>query len=262
MEGWIKIHRSIEEWEWENDPLMYYFWVRLLVKVNHEDKEWKGEIIPRGSMITSLSKMSSEFHLSVKQVRVFLARLTKGKQVDIKTTNKWTKITICKYDDYQVVGQAEWQTKGKQSEPKRATTKEIKKKEYNITSYNNAPVREDWRFISSVRRTVLNNDKNQIAEFKKDLFRAEVAALASGLGMTKQQMDAFVGWWTEHSPGQEKIRAEYEVVFNTEDRMRIWMDRDRPKSKQGKSRMDSYVEDMKFINDFFNGQQDSITDEQ
>ena len=263
--GWIKIHRSIEEWEWESDPLMYYFWVRLLVKVNHEDKEWKGEIIPRGSMVTSLSKMANEFHLSVKQVRVFLARLTKGKQIVIETTNKWTKITICKYDDYQVVGQAEGQTKGKQSEPNRATTKEEKKKEYIINT-TNAPAREDWRFISSVRRTMLGNDKNRIAEHKISLFRSEVESIAPELGMTPQQIDAFVRWWTEHSPGNEKIRAEFEIAFDTRSRMQNWMARDKPRiqTSQPKSRMDQFEENMKFINDFFDGQyqQNAAPDEQ
>lgn len=263
--GWIKIHRSIEEWEWESDPLMYYFWVRLLVKVNHEDKEWKGEIIPRGSMVTSLSKMANEFHLSVKQVRVFLARLTKGKQIVIETTNKWTKITICKYDDYQVVGQAEGQTKGKQSEPNRATTKEEKKKEYIINT-TNAPAREDWRFISSVRRTMLGNDKNRIAEHKISLFRSEVESIAPELGMTPQQIDAFVRWWAEHSPGNEKIRAEFEIAFDTKSRMQNWMARDKPRiqTSQPKSRMDQFEENMKFINDFFDGQyqQNAAPDEQ
>lgn len=268
--GWIKIHRSIEEWEWESDPLMYYFWVRLLVKVNHEDKEWKGEIIPRGSMITSLSKMATEFHLSAKQVRVFLARLTKGKQIVIETTNKWTKITICKYDDYQVVGQAEGQTKGKQSEPNRATTKEEKKKEYNIIPGNNAPAytREDWRYISSVRRSTLNNDPDRIADHKRSLFRAEVNSLANELGMTSQQVEAFCRYWSESSPRSERIKADFEITFDTRSRMQNWIERDRPRlnttKPAEKSRMDKYKEDMKYIYDYFNGQQqqDSTADEQ
>ena len=271
MEGWIKIHRSIEEWEWESNPLMYYFWVRLLVRVNHEDKEWQGETIPRGSMVTSLSKMSSEFHLSVKQIRVFLERLTKGKQLVVKTTNKWTKITICKYDDYQVVGQAEGQTKGKQMGTKRATTKEEKKKEDINISLVNAPaytreeeVKDDWRFISSVRRSLLGNDKNRIAEYKKEIFSKEVLALADQVGMTSQQQTAFISWWTERSPGSEKIKAEFEVAFDMESRMRSWVERDKPKYQQPKqqapkSRMDALQDDLNFIHNYFHGNQQSAT---
>ena len=264
MEGWIKIHRSIEEWEWASNPLMYYFWVRLLVKVNYEDKEWQGEIVKRGSMVTSLSKLAAEFHLSVKQVRVFLDRLKKGKQVDIITARKWTKIIICKYDDYQVLGHNEGQKDGTQRARRRATTKEDKN--INNISGQNAPARENsapesWRFISSVRRFSLNNNPDLIADFKRDLFRGEVEALAVEVGMTARDREKFISWWTEHDPGKEMIRAEFEAVFNVRDRMRIWMDRNQPKAAQAgpKSRMDQMEDNMKFINAYFDGKQPSAT---
>jgi len=269
MEGWIKIHRSIEEWEWEGDPLMYYFWVRLLIRVNYEDTEWKGMIVPRGSMITSLSNLAHDMHLSVKQVRTYTERLTKRNQIVTQTTNKWTKITICKYEDYQGCSETKGQTKGtledKQNVNQRATNKEDKKKEYNI-SPDNAPActrteksLEDWRFISSVRRTILGNDKDKIAEYKKEVFSKEVYALAEKVGMSQQQQEAFISWWTERSPGNEKIKAEFEVTFDMESRMRSWVERDRPRYQQKtqKSRMDSLQDDMNFIHEFFNGKQQS-----
>lgn len=127
-EGYIKLHRSIEEWEWSNNPIMYYFWVRLLVVANYKDKEWQGKVIPRGTIITSVAKLAADFSLSVKQVRCCLERLTKGKQIVTQTTNKWTKITICNYDTYQCSEETKGQTKGKQNGTERAneraTTKE------------------------------------------------------------------------------------------------------------------------------------------
>ena len=76
--------------------------------------------------------------------------------------------------------------------------------------------------------------------------------------MDRQQQEDFVSWWTERSPGQEKIRAEFEVAFDMESRMRSWMKREKPRSRQvttqPKSRMDQFEENMKFINDFFDGQ--------
>ena len=308
MEGWIKIHRSIEEWEWEGDPLMYYFWVRLLVRVNYEDTEWKGITVPRGSMITSLANLAHDMHLSVKQVRTYTERLSKRGQIVTETTNKWTLITICKYEDYQgcteTKGQTERKREGTQNVNKRANTtdydsdsygaftetkgqtkgtlegiqnvnqratnKEDKNKEYNI-SVLNAPAytREDWRFISSVRQSLLGFDKDRIAEYKKELFRAEVEALAGKVGMTQDQKDAFVSWWTEHSPKSDKIKADCEATFDTENRMRIWVDRDRPRYQQQpqtqKSNIDRFEERQKFINEFFNNgnrQQYSAPDEQ
>lgn len=114
-EGYIKLHRSIEEWEWASNPTMYYFWVRLLVVTNYKDKEWQGQVIPRGTIITSVSRLATEFALSVRQVRVCLERLTKSKQIVTQTTNKWTKITVCNFDSYQCQDEASWQTNDEQN---------------------------------------------------------------------------------------------------------------------------------------------------
>ena len=123
-----------------------------------------------------------------------------------------------------------------------------------------------WRYISSVRRNLLGFDNDRIAEYKKEMFRAEVEELAGKVGMPQDQKEAFISWWTEHSPGSDKIKADYEVTFDTENRMKIWADRHKPSPKQQapKSRMDQLEEDLKYINNFFYGQQqqNSAPDEQ
>lgn len=110
---------------------------------------------------------------------------------------------------------------------------------------------------------MLGNNPDNIAEHKRELFRREVAALAQAVGMTQKQQEAFVRWWTESSPGSEKIKAEFEVAFNTEDRMKNWVERDRPRpqlqSTSPKSRMDTLEDDMNFIHDFFHGQRQTNT---
>ena len=126
---WIKIHNSIEEWEWIDNPVMFYFWVRLLILANWEDKRWHGKVIQRGSFVTTVAGLASMLKLSVKQVRTCLERLKKGKEISISTANNYTHITICKYDDYQYVAANEVQIKGKCEDKERATTQE----EYNTS---------------------------------------------------------------------------------------------------------------------------------
>lgn len=261
--GWIKIHRSIEEWEWYGVPEVVAIWVHILVNANMKSLKWKGMTIPRGSFVTSISRLSKETGLSVQQVRTCLDRLKSTSEITIKSTNKWTIVTVCKYDDYQLCEQVHQQTNqqaAQQASNKQATTSEEGKNIY-INNNTNAPAREDWRFISSVRRSMLGGDKSKIAEHKISLFRSEVEALAPELGMTAQQVDAFCRWWTEHSPNNEKIRADYEIAFDTRSRMQNWMERDKPRiqTSQPKSRMDKYKEDMQFIYDYYNGQQQQQT---
>ena len=99
--GYIKIHRAIEDWEWADDCIMFYFWVRILIKANREDKQWRGIMVKRGSLVTTVSSLSRELKLSVKHVRTCIDRLIKGKEITVNTANNNTHITICKYDDYQ-----------------------------------------------------------------------------------------------------------------------------------------------------------------
>ena len=269
MAGWLKLYRRLRDWEWYGVPNMVAVWVHILICACAEEKEWKGVKVPKGSLIFGREKMADEIGISVQQLRTCLSNLQKTGEITIKTTNKFSVLTVSKYDEYQAVYDVEQPavqpTINQQPNQQITTSKEEKKKEYNI-SLQNAPActrtekpLEDWRFVSSVRRTILGNDKDRIAEYKKEVFSKEVYALAGKVGMSQQQQEAFISWWTERSPGNEKIKAEFEVAFDMESRMRSWVERDRPRYQQKtqKSRMDSLQDDMNFIHEFFNGKQQS-----
>ena len=101
MEGWIKIHRKILEWEWYNDNNTKIVFLHLLLTANHKEKRWKGITILRGQKLTSLQHLAEETHLTLRQVRTSLNKLKSTNEIAIKTTNKYTLVTIEKYSDYQ-----------------------------------------------------------------------------------------------------------------------------------------------------------------
>lgn len=57
--------------------------------------------IERGSFITSFAKLAKSLDVSDKFIRNMLRRLEKAGQITTIRTHRFTKITICKYDDYQ-----------------------------------------------------------------------------------------------------------------------------------------------------------------
>lgn len=266
MEGWIKIYRKITDWQWFDVPEMVALWVHLLINANLEEREWRGVTIPRGSLVTSRKALAEESGLSEQQVRTCLSRLISTNEITIESTNKFTIITITNFDSYQPRKEDNQPAQQPTTQPtinqQSTTTKEYKNN--NIT-LPNAPAREEtatdsWRFISSARRWFFGGDADRIAEYKRQMFAKEVEECAVEVGMPAQQQDAFIRWWTEHTPGNENIRADYEAVFNTADRMRVWMDRNAPKAgsaapKPQKSRMDQMEDNLKFINAFFDGKQ-------
>ena len=131
MAGSILIYRSIADWRWGDDPVMVYFWIRILLMANWKDKEWHDKVIMRGSFATTVAALSRQLNLSVKQVRTCLDRLRAGGEVTTDTANNYTLVTICKYDDYQLPTANEGQMKGncdgKCGDKQKATTKEDNK---------------------------------------------------------------------------------------------------------------------------------------
>ena len=100
--GWIKIHRSILDWEWWTDVSTAHFFVHCLLRANVEPKRWHGKEIPRGSFITTRAAISSETGLTERQVRTAIEHLTQSGEIQIDTsTNHYTLVTICKFEHYQ-----------------------------------------------------------------------------------------------------------------------------------------------------------------
>jgi len=102
MDGWIKLHRCFLDWEWYDEPGMVWLFLKCLLLANYEDKKWHGIDLPRGSFVTSYESLSSKkAKVSVMQVRTIIKRLILTGELTIKTTNKYTVISIINYNKYQ-----------------------------------------------------------------------------------------------------------------------------------------------------------------
>ena len=100
-DGWIKIHRSILEWQWYGDTNVTRLFIHLLLSANYTDREWQNMTISAGQLVTSISSLADQTNLSIKQIRGAIKKLVNGGEIVTKGTNKYTIITICKYDSYQ-----------------------------------------------------------------------------------------------------------------------------------------------------------------
>ena len=65
-------------------------------------------------MVTSVAALVEFTGLTTQQVRTALKNLQSTKEITIKTTNKYSIITICKYEQYQTFDTNEQQTNNKQ----------------------------------------------------------------------------------------------------------------------------------------------------
>lgn len=103
MNGWIKLHRKILEWEWYSDINTRILFIHLLLSANHKDQRWKGVLIRRGQILTGINKLSQQTKQTVQQTRTALNKLKSTNEITIESTNKYSVITICKWDSYQII---------------------------------------------------------------------------------------------------------------------------------------------------------------
>lgn len=99
--GFVKLHRSLLDWEWFSDKNTTRLFIYLLLKANWKDGNFQGKTIPTGSLVTSLAHLSRDTGLSTRSIRTSLEHLKSTHEVTIKTTKKYTLITIEKWAFFQ-----------------------------------------------------------------------------------------------------------------------------------------------------------------
>ena len=101
MSGWICLHRKFLSWEWYSDLNTKSLFIHLLIKANFEDKKWQGVEIKRGQFLTGRKVLAKETGLSEQQVRTALERLKSTNEITIKSTSRYSIITLNNYNTYQ-----------------------------------------------------------------------------------------------------------------------------------------------------------------
>jgi len=159
MSGWIKIHRKFLDWEWFNKSEAVHLFIYLVMKANHKDGQWQGMDIKKGQFVTSFGKISSDTGISLQTIRTLLKKFEKTNEINTQTTNKYTIITICKYECYQQENeQPNTQlTNEQQTTNNQLTTNKNDKKEKNE---NNIP---NWvEFLAYAQSKKPNVDKDEL----------------------------------------------------------------------------------------------------
>lgn len=101
MEGFVTLHRKIQEWKWYQNSKMVHLFVHLILSANHAEGYWQGTHIKRGQLITGRLKLSKTLGFSEQELRTCLSKLKSTNEITIESTNSFSLITINKYDYYQ-----------------------------------------------------------------------------------------------------------------------------------------------------------------
>jgi len=205
--GWIKLHRAMNEWGWKTDPNVTVLWVHLLLNANYEDGIFLGHIIKQGSLATGLISLAEKTGLSIQQVRTALNKLKSTNEITIKTTTKFSIISITNWNNYQDDNRHSNKpiTNEQQTSNKPITTikedNKLRSKEDKNSVIRPADVSDQvWSdFIAhrkskkgTVTETVINRYRNEAAKIKWTLEQAIIESCA-------QNWQGFKAEWVKNN---------------------------------------------------------------
>ena len=107
MSDYIKLHRKFLEWEWYRNEHTKNLFIHCLLKANWKESKFEGNVIQRGSFVSSIDILASETGLTSDEVRTAIKHLIFTGEITKQSTNKYTVFSVVNYDLYQPVSQAE-----------------------------------------------------------------------------------------------------------------------------------------------------------
>lgn len=194
MIGWIKLHRiTTEHWIWTN-PIKFQWWVRMLMEVNHSNKEILiGNtlyMIERGQSGKSLRTWALLFGVGTKAVVNFFELLEKDEMIIRKTIGKGkhstTLIIISNYENYQGIEETLKPTQG-------ATLSTTQEQHEGHTNKND--------------KEIINNDNNE----KEDNTPNGVVDLKNQPTTTNVDLNKMISFFNENRGVLPEVKSMSDV---------------------------------------------------
>lgn len=188
--GYIRLYRSFIKWEWFDVPNMVTVFIYCLLKANHKDKDWRGITIKRGQFITSYETISKDTRLSVRSIRTCIKKLILTQELTKQSTNRFTILTICKYDAYQDLKSSSDKppdslaTNKRQTNDKQVTTT-------NNDNNDNNEKEENIVSVFSFKKSLLKMGirENLAADFLKNRRLKKLADTETAFNLLKRELE-------------------------------------------------------------------------
>ena len=103
LNGFIKLHRKLIAWGWYQDDVIKSVFLHLLLTANFKDTEWQDIELKPGQVITSIRQLAKDLGHSEQQTRTALNKLKSTHEITIKTTHRYSIITVVNWSEYQVL---------------------------------------------------------------------------------------------------------------------------------------------------------------
>jgi DNA replication protein DnaD len=141
-EEYVKMFRKLVFWEWYTDVNTTKLFLHCLLMANWQPGRWRGISYKKGQFFTSISNLSKETGLTVREVRTALDHLMSTNEVTSQTTSRYTLITVVNFEKYQGKRQTERQTNDTQNDTQN-DKQPTNKRQQNKNNKNNKNTTEE-----------------------------------------------------------------------------------------------------------------------
>lgn len=194
--GFVKLSRSILEWEWYDHPDVFRIYIHLLIKANYAPAKWRGIEIFEGEHITSINKLSKELLMSEFKVRESLLKLKNTSYIDVITTNKFTRLKLVKSVVYN-------------------NSADINHKQISGLTSNKSQSNQEQTATNKK-----NKEKKEIEE-RKEIFKNEIFKFSKEF--SNDHLIQFYDYWSTENRHTGRLAFEEENKWNLELKLKRWI---------------------------------------
>lgn len=201
MADWIRLPRSMFDWDWFDKPEMLSLFLYLLNNAKEKEVKHDGIVEHRGQFLTSLGKLSTIIGAGKQVVRTCLSKLIKMQLIEVNTERLYSIITICNYDDYFEA--------------------EVNKPKDELKN-------EDTKPVEAHKEDKPKKTKEEIAaatEKRKKKFGQELVPYVATYG--KDMIRKFYDYWSETNKSKTRMRCETEKTWDLNLRLQNWARRNK-----------------------------------
>ena len=225
--GWIKLHRKITDWEWFGDSKTFHVFIFLLLNANRMPKKWKGYDIDTGQVVTGRIAISAATGISQQSVRTALSNLKSTNEITIKSTNKFSIITVCNYSKYQLLDCYTNQQNNQQSTSNQPAinnkqeVKEVKKVKKEPKTLSSEALRLSTLLADKILEN--NPDHRDLSNGKRDKainrWGADIDKMIRLDNRQESEIESVITWcqensfWRKNILSGEKLRAQYDKLI-------------------------------------------------
>lgn len=240
MEGWIMLHRKLLDHSiFKNYKLLQVF-LFCLLKASHKDHELTigDQIIELkpGQLATGRKSIARHTGLSEQNVRTALKKLEKMGILTIKSTNKYSVISITKWDSHQQINQQ--LTSKKPATNQQLTTNKNVKNGNNENNGNKSLV----KLANAVQPIgILLTNKDPFPIYQKDMELWKETYQAVNIGQELKKINA----WLDANPTKRKTSKGMKRFINN------WLSRaqDNPKPRHMPQAKQTHATLTEIVND-------------